>query len=120
MTGSHPSALDVTPLRVLFVSPQLTQTPGPYQKLAQDPRFSILVAYLTGDTKEIHSGEEHLNASQLQDVAHTGYPSQLLTNRAIAPSRTTFFGIFNPEIWRLISDFDAIVLYGHNYLTFLI
>jgi glycosyltransferase involved in cell wall biosynthesis len=50
-----------------------------------------------------------------------GYPWVCLPNRSWAPGLGSFFGLFNPGIWRLISrgKFDAVVLYtGYICATF--
>jgi glycosyltransferase involved in cell wall biosynthesis len=50
-----------------------------------------------------------------------GYPWICLPNRWGKPKLGSFFGLFNPGIWKLISrgNFDAVVLYtGYIYATF--
>ena len=50
-----------------------------------------------------------------------GYPWVCLPNLSRAPGSGSFFGLFNPGIWRLIrrGNFDAVVLYtGYVYATF--
>jgi glycosyltransferase involved in cell wall biosynthesis len=50
-----------------------------------------------------------------------GYPWTAVPNRSLRPGLGSFFGLFNPGIWRLIRDgnFDAVVLYtGYVYATF--
>lgn len=50
-----------------------------------------------------------------------GYPWRHVPNRSWRPGLGTFFGLFNPGIWRLISEggFDAVILYtGYLCATF--
>jgi len=108
--------------RLLLVSTHPVQYATPiFRLLAKDPRVEIQVAYCS-----MQGAEEHVDPGFGVPVKWDiplldGYPWVLVPNRSPAPRLETFFGLFNPGIWRLVStgSFDAVVLYvGYSYATF--
>lgn len=92
-----------------------------FQLLAKDPRVEIQVAYcgMQGAEAGIDPG---FGVPVKWDIPLLdGYPWVCLPNRSRAPGSGSFFGLFNPGIWGLISrgKFDAVVLYtGYMCATF--
>lgn len=110
------------PLRVLLVGSHPVQYATPiFQVLAKDPRVEIQVAYcgMQGAEAEIDPG---FGVPVKWDIPLLdGYPWVRLPNHSRSPGSGSFFGLFNPGIWRLISrgKFDAVVLYtGYTCATF--
>jgi glycosyltransferase involved in cell wall biosynthesis len=109
-------------LRVLFVSSHPVQYSTPiFRLLAQDPGVDIQVAYcsLQGTGPDV---DPDFGVQVKWDIPLLeGYPWTQLPNRSWSPKLGSFFGLFNPGIWRLISqgNFDAVVLYtGYICATF--
>jgi hypothetical protein len=92
-----------------------------FRVLAKDSRIEILVAYcgMQGAESSVDPG---FGVEVKWDVPLLdGYPWRHVRNRSWRPRLGTFFGLFNPGIWRLISEgeFDAVVLYtGYLCATF--
>jgi glycosyltransferase involved in cell wall biosynthesis len=110
------------PLRVLLVSSHPVQYATPiYRLLEQDPRVDIQVAYcsLQGAEPSLDPG---FGVQVKWDIPLLdGYSWVLIPNRCWAARVDSFFGLFNPGIWRLIrrGNFDAVVLFtGYIYVTF--
>jgi glycosyltransferase involved in cell wall biosynthesis len=110
------------PVRLLLVASHPVQYSSPiFQLLAKDPRVEINVAYCS-----LQGAEAHFDPGFGVDVKWDtplldGYPWQLIPNRSPIPKQGSFMGLFNPGIWRTISDgkFDAVVLYtGYICATF--
>lgn len=110
------------PLRVLLVSSHPVQYATPiFQLLAREPRVEIQVAYCS-----LQSAEPDIDPGFGVQVKWdipllVGYPWISLPNRSWKPGLGSFFGLFNPGIWRLISrrNFDAVVLFtGYMCATF--
>ncbi len=114
--------MKLRPLRVLFVSSHPVQYSTPiFRLLAQDPSINIQVAYCSLQGTE--SGFDPDFGVQVKwDIPLLeGYPWTYLPNRSWTPRLGSFFGLFNPGVWRLISrgNFDAVVLYtGYLCATF--
>lgn len=109
-------------IRVLFVGAHPVQYTGPiFRLMAQDPRLDILLAYCS-----LQGAESQFDPGFGIDVKWDiplleGYPWALVPNRSMTPRAGSFFGTFNPGVWRLISDgkFDAVViLTGYMCATF--
>jgi glycosyltransferase involved in cell wall biosynthesis len=110
------------PLRVLLVSSHPVQYATPiFRLLAQDPRVDIQVAYcsLQGTESDLDPG---FGVKVKWDVPLLdGYSWFLVPNRCWTPRLNSFFGLFNPGIWRSIrrGNFDAVVLFtGYLCATF--
>jgi glycosyltransferase involved in cell wall biosynthesis len=108
--------------RLLLVSSHPVQYATPiFQLLAKDTRVEIQVAYcsMQGAETEIDSD---FGVSVKWDIPLLDhYPWICLPNRSGKPKLNSFFGLFNPAIWGLISrgKFDAVVIYtGYVYLSF--
>ena len=111
-----------SPLRVLLIASHPVQYSSPvFRQMAEDPRFDIKVAYCC-----MHGAESQLDPGFGIEVKWDtplleGYPWELVPNRSPVPRMGSFLGLFNPGMWRLISEgnFDAIVLYtGYICATF--
>jgi len=120
VAASQPN--DGARLRILFVSSHPVQYGVPvYQVLAKDPRVAIQVAFcsMQGAEPAIDPG---FGVEVKWDIPLLdGYPWTRVPNRSWRPNLDSFFGLFNPGIWRLISrgKFDAVVLYtGYVCATF--
>jgi len=109
-------------LRVLFVGTHPVQYSAPSFRLyAKDPRLEILVAYCSLQGAERHLDREFGVEVEWDVPMLDGYPWIAVPNRSWSPGLGSFFGLFNPGIWRLIRDgnFDAVVLFtGYAYATF--
>jgi glycosyltransferase involved in cell wall biosynthesis len=110
------------PLRVLLAASHPVQYSSPiFRLLAQDPRLGIQVVYcsMQGAEPQLDPG---FGIYVKWDVPLLeGYPWLLVPNRSPVPRVGSFFGLFNPGIWRVISDgkFDAVILYtGYACATF--
>lgn len=110
------------PFRVLLVATHPVQYSSPiFRLMAQDRRLEIKVAYCS-----MHGAESQLDpdfgiAVKWDMPLLDGYPWEHVPNRSPLSRTNSFFGLFNPGIWRLISreDFDALVLYtGYMCVTF--
>jgi len=110
------------PIRVLFVASHPVQYSAPmFRRLTTRPQVQIQVAYCN-----LQWGEGQFDAGFGIDVKWDtplleGYPWIAVKNRSISPGLDSFFGLFNPGIWRLASreKFDAMVLYtGYICATF--
>jgi len=110
------------PLRVLMVASHPVQYASPmYRLYAKDPRIEILVAYCSMQGAELHVDREFGVEVKWDVPLLEGYPWTAVPNRSWSPGLDSFFGLFNPGIWRLIRarNFDAIVLYtGYAFATF--
>lgn len=109
-------------LRVLLIESHPVQYAAPtFCLLAQDPRVEIRVAYcsLQGSEAQVDPGfgvEVKWDTPLLE-----GYQWTYVPNRSPVPRIGSFFGLFNPGIWRLIrrGEFDAVVVHtGYLCVTF--
>jgi glycosyltransferase involved in cell wall biosynthesis len=121
--SSHETVRTVTrALRILFVCSHPVQYASPiFRILAKDPRVEIQVAYCSTQGAEARLDPGFGIEVKWDVPILEGYPWILVPNRSPAPSLGTFFGLFNPGIWRLIAigEFDAVVLYtGYTCATF--
>src|SRR5712691_11460562 len=106
--------------RLLVVASHVVQYSSPiFQKLAQDPRLEILVAYcsMQGAQAGVDPGfgvEVSWDTPLLE-----GYPWVHVPNRALLPGMGRFFGLFNPGVWRLVREgkFDAVLVSGYFYAS---
>jgi glycosyltransferase involved in cell wall biosynthesis len=110
------------PLRVLLVSSHPVQYATPiYRLLAKNPLVEIQVAYCSMQGAE-SSVDRDFGVEVKWDIPLLdGYPWTQVPNRSWRPRLGSFFGLFNPGIWRLISrgNFDAVVVYtGYVCATF--
>jgi len=110
------------PLRVLLVGTHPVQYASPlYRLYAKDPRLEILVMYCSLQEAESQIDRDFGVEVKWDVPLLEGYPWIAVPNRSWNPGLGSFFGLFNPGIWRLIGDgnFDAVVLYtGYVYATF--
>ena len=106
--------------RLLLVCSHVVQYASPiFRKMAQDPRFEILVAYcsMQGAESGMDPGfgvEVTWDEPQLDGYRWTHPP-----NRAMRPGVDRFFGLFNPGLWGLIrkGGFDAMYVSGYFYAS---
>jgi glycosyltransferase involved in cell wall biosynthesis len=106
--------------RLLLVGSHVVQYSSPiFQKLAQDPRLEILVAYCSMQGAEARVDPEFGVEVAWDTPLFEGYPWVHVPNRAPRPGLGRFFGLFNPGLWRLIRDgkFDAIFVSGYFYAS---
>jgi len=107
--------------RVLIVSSHPVQYAAPlYRLMAQHPKLDILVAYcsLQGAEKGVDPG---FGVEVAWDVPLLeGYPWVHVPNRSPRPGIDRFFGLINPELWKLVRQggFDCLIAYGYAYLSF--
>jgi glycosyltransferase involved in cell wall biosynthesis len=106
--------------RLLLVCSHVVQYASPiFRKMANDPRFDILVAYcsMQGAESGVDPGfgvEVTWDEPQLE-----GYPWVNPKNQASRPGVDRFFGLFNPGLWNVIREgkFDAMYLSGYFYAS---
>jgi glycosyltransferase involved in cell wall biosynthesis len=92
-----------------------------FRLLAQDSRVDIQVAYCSLQGAESNFDPDFGVQVKWDIPLLDGYPWVLVPNRWWAPRVGSFFGLFNPGIWRLIrlGNFDAVILFtGYIYVTF--
>jgi glycosyltransferase involved in cell wall biosynthesis len=110
------------PLRVLLVSSHPVQYSTPiFRLLARDSRVDIEVAYCSLQGTQAGLDPDFGVQVKWDIPLLEGYSWTCLPNRSWAPRLGSFFGLFNPGIWQLISrgNFDAIVLFtGYVCATF--
>ena len=112
--------------RVLVVASHPVQYASPiFQRMAQHPRLEILVAYCDMQGAKVGVGvgaDPEFGIEVAWDIPLLeGYQWVELPNRSLRPSLGRFFGLVNPELWRLVrgGKFDAVVFFtGYRYLTF--
>jgi glycosyltransferase involved in cell wall biosynthesis len=109
-------------LRVLVVGSHPVQYATPiFQVLAKDPRVDLHVAYCSMQGAEPDVDPDFGVEVKWDIPLLTGYSWQHVPNHSWRPRLDTFFGLFNPGIWRLISrgKFDAVVVHtGYVRATF--
>lgn len=110
----------VTRRRLLIVGSHIVQYSSPiFQKMAQDPRLEILVAYCSMQGAEARLDPEFGVEVAWDTPLLEGYPWVHVPNRSPSPGLGRFFGLFNPGLWKLIRDgeFDAIFVSGYFYAS---
>ncbi len=114
--------MTLRPLRVLLVSSHPVQYSTPiFRLLAGDPRVNIEVAYCSLQGTEAGLDPDFGVQVKWDIPLLEGYSWTCLSNQSWTPRLGSFFGLFNPGIWQLISrgKFDAIVLFtGYVCATF--
>jgi glycosyltransferase involved in cell wall biosynthesis len=115
---AHP--LPVPRPRLLVVGSHVVQYSSPiFQKLAQDPRIEILVAYCS--MQGAHPGVDPGFGVEVSwdTPLLEGYPWVHVPNRSARPGNGRFWGLFNPGFWKLIRDgkFDAVFVSGYSYAS---
>jgi glycosyltransferase involved in cell wall biosynthesis len=122
MSSKNLDGMTERAIRVLFVGTHPVQYTAPiFRLMAQNPRLEILLAYCS-----LQGAESQFDPGFGMDVKWDiplleGYPWVLVPNRSPVSRVGSFFHLFNPGIWRLISDgkFDAVVLLtGYMCATF--
>ena len=114
------SSSPLTRRRLLLVGSHVVQYSSPiFQKLAQDQRLEILVAYCSMQGAEACVDPEFGVEVAWDTPLFEGYPWVHVPNRALRPGLGRFFGLFNPGLWVLIRDgkFDAIFVSGYFYAS---
>jgi glycosyltransferase involved in cell wall biosynthesis len=105
-----------------MVASHPVQYSSPIMRLmAHDSRLEIKVAYCSMQGAEPHIDPDFGIEVKWDVPLLEGYPWVLVPNRSLVPRVGSFFGLFNPGVWRLISrgKFDAVVLYtGYVCATF--
>ncbi|MDB9518294.1 glycosyltransferase family 4 protein [Roseofilum reptotaenium CS-1145] len=109
--------------RVLLVSSQPIQNPASLRLMAKHPKLDILVAYCTLPEEKLHTDSlqnnpEYITKSVFDIPLLEGYPWVYIPNRSPVPNLDRAFGLINPDLVKLVHDFDCCVVYGHNYVTF--
>jgi len=85
--------------RLLLVGSHVVQYSSPiFQKLAQDPRLEILVAYCSMQGAEARVDPEFGVEVAWDTPLFEGYPWVHVPNRAARPGLGRFFGLFNPGL----------------------
>src|SRR5713226_2466900 len=92
--------------------------PVPYsapilQRMAQDPRLDIQVAYCSLQGIQQEYDPEFGIALSWDTPMLVGHPWVSLPNRSWRPGTNRFWGLVNPGLWRLIQKgkFDAVSVY---------
>ena len=109
-------------LRVLLVSTHPVQYASPiFRQLAKNPRVDMQVAYCSMEGAEPAKDPDFGVEVKWDIPLLDGFSWLCLPNCMGRPKLYSFFGLFNPRIWRLIrcGNFDAVVLHtGYLYATF--
>lgn len=106
--------------RLLIVASHVVQYSSPvFRKLAENPQIELLVAYCS-----LQGAEPGLDPGFGIDVSWDtslleGYPWIKAPNWSPRPSVSSFFGLFNPTLWKIIhkGHFDAIMVSGYFYAS---
>jgi glycosyltransferase involved in cell wall biosynthesis len=110
------------PLRVLLVCAHPVQYATPvFQLLANDTRVEVHVAYCSMQGAEPEVDLDFGVPVKWDIPLLDGYSWSRLPNWGGKPRQGSFFGLFNPGIWRMITceNFDAVVAFtGYVYATF--
>src|SRR5467141_3094590 len=106
--------------RLLVVASHVVPYFSPiFQKLAQDPRLEIVVAYCS--MQGAQTGVDPGFGVQVSwgPPLLEGYPWVYVPNRAPRPGMGRFFGLFNPGLWRIVGEgtFDAVLVSGYFYAS---
>ena len=115
--------------KLLLLAANQTQNARPLHYLTSRG-LAPLVAICADSSAKEH-GEEWINRkcfkqsgvaaiSQQDTNEDYGVPHWYPRNRALMPSLGRFFGVWNPDVFRLLLVADAVVIFGHNYCTLLL
>src|SRR5215470_9835501 len=100
--------------RVLVLATHVVQYASPlYRALSSDPRLETLVAYCSLQGSEPGFDPEFGVQVQWDVPLLDGYKWVHVPNKSLRPRLGSFFGLWNPGLWKLIrnGNFDAIVCY---------
>jgi glycosyltransferase involved in cell wall biosynthesis len=110
--------------KVLLISALPIQNYASLRLMAKHPQLDILVAYCSLPKSENFNPISTAKSPELLTQACfdipllEGYPWRYIPNRSPLPSLTKVYGLINPGLVTLVSEFDCCVVYGHNYVTF--
>lgn len=110
--------------RVLLISAQPIQNAASLKLMATHPQLEVMVAYCSlPETKNLHQtslqqSPEFITQAAFDIPLLEGYPWTYLPNRSPIPSLTKSYGLINPDVIKLVSQFDCCVIYGHNFVSF--
>jgi len=110
--------------RVLLVSSQPIQNAASLRLMARHPKLDILVAYCSlPEAKTLHATSVQQSPEFLTQAAFDiplleGYPWSYVPNLSPLPNLTKAYGLINPGLVKLVSNFDCCVVYGHAYVSF--
>jgi glycosyltransferase involved in cell wall biosynthesis len=108
--------------RVLIIASHPVQYASPlFRLLAKDARLEIQVAYCSLQASELHLDPDFGVHVKWDVPLLEDYPWLSVPNRSWMAHVNSFFGLFNPGIWRLICSgrFDTVVLLtSYVYATF--
>lgn len=106
--------------RLLLVSSHVVQYASPmYREIVRDGRLDIVVAYCSLQGAQTGT-DPGFGVEVTWDIPLLeGYPWVAVPNRSLRPRLGSFFGLFNPGLWRLIRDgnFDAVYVSGYFYAS---
>jgi glycosyltransferase involved in cell wall biosynthesis len=77
-----------------------------------------LTAYCSLQDAKLWQDAEHLNKAAFDMPMLEGYPWVQVRNYSPVPRVGKFYGLINPGLIRLVAKHDAIVIYGHAYISF--
>jgi glycosyltransferase involved in cell wall biosynthesis len=108
--------------RVLVLASHVVPYASPlFRLLEKDPRLDILIAYCSLQGNEPGLDPEFGVKVQWDLPLLDGYRWVHIPNRSLKPRLGSFFGLWNPGLWRLVrtGNFDAVVIYtGYMYASF--
>jgi len=110
--------------RVLLVSSQPIQNAASLRLMAKHPKLDILVAYCSLPESEtlhatsVQQSPEFLTQAAFDIPLLEGYPWSYVPNLSPLPNLTKPYGLINPGLVKLVSNFDCCVVYGHGYISF--
>ncbi|MBD2310993.1 glycosyltransferase family 4 protein [Desertifilum sp. FACHB-1129] len=110
--------------RVLLVSSQPIQNTAALRLMAVHPQLDILVAYCslpeaqTLHTSSLQHSSEFLTQAAFDIPWLEGYPWRYIPNRSPKPNLTKPYGLINPGLVKLMSEYDCCVVYGHAFVSF--
>ena len=115
-----PLAKEHTRWRLLVVSSHVVQYASPiFRKMANDPRFDILVAYCSMQGVDSGVDPGFGVAVSWDEPQLDGYPWVHPPNQALHAGVDHFWGLLNPGLWKVIREgrFDAMYISGYFYAS---
>jgi glycosyltransferase involved in cell wall biosynthesis len=86
--------------------------------MARDQRVDVLTAYCSLPDERLWRGPENLTKEAFDNPVLDGYAWVQLRNYSPLPRLGKFFGLINPGIVSLVSNYNCCVVFGHSYVSF--
>lgn len=104
--------------RLLLVAVQPVQNSAYLRLMAQHPKLDIMVAYCSLPDPQLWTNPEDLTRQIFDLPMLEGYPWVYVPNQSPKPNLRKFWGLINPNLVNLVSNYDCCLVYGHAYASF--